>query len=616
MKDLLPYYECELSYLRRYSGDFARRFPKIAGRVAPEGAQGDDPHIAQMISAVALLDARIAKKIDDDFPQVVETLLDVLHPHYLRPFPACSIACFAYEAAPDGPQTYTVVRGTELDSRPIDGVACRFKTAYDVTLAPIAISEARYWPAAAAPVVLSVDAAGIVSLTLESLGPDGDLRSLGLRRIRAHLNGETSFVAALVDGLFVNALAGYVEADGSGRWKPLRAVPVAPVGFEEKDALLDYPMRSHPAYRPLAEYFGFPEKFDFVDLDFGAMLEAAGACRRVTLHIVLKEGRANPQAGRLLETLSTVHFKLFATPVVNVFRQRGEPVRVTHAQVAYPVVVDAGHASAYDVHSIDSVRLVRRTRIGEEVEEEIAELRPLFARGYGDERQSGRYWIARRDEGVAALSPGYETEISLVDGKFDPMVAQTDTLSLALTCTNRDWPARLAVGLTGGDLFMAASAGTSAPCTIAMLRRPTQALRFERRDALPLRLAAHLALDRLSLADVSLSALKAVLSLYDVRRSAVSLRHIDGIAGVNARDAEIELPGNPFTTVVQGIEIRLTLDESHFVGASLAAFVGALNMFLGYYVQMNSFVQLTVVSTRTGDEIVRCKPHSSGRMLA
>jgi len=56
--------------------------------------------------------------------------------------------------------------------------------------------------------------------------------------------------------------------------------------------------------------------------------------------------------------------------------------------------------------------------------------------------------------------------------------------------------------------------------------------------------------------------------------------------------------------------------KADFIGASIATFVGAINTFLGYCVHLNSFVQLVVVSKRTGEEIVRCKPRSSDLVLA
>ena len=613
MEELLPYYERELSHLRRYSGDFAQRYPKIAGHLLPADEHSDDPQIEQFIQAMAVLDARVAKKLKDDYLQCVEALLDVMHPHYLRPFPACTIAQFSLTPPTEGgPSSYRLARGTELVSRSINGVQCRFRTAYDVTLAPLAISEARYMPTAVAPVVLPLKAAGIVSITFESTAPHLDLRSLALRTVRTHLNGESSFIAALADGLFIHALTSYVEADGDGLWKPLPTVPVAQAGFDRNDALLDYPWKSNPAYRPLAEYFGFPEKHDFADVDLGAILETAGACRRVTLHVVLKEGHGNPHAARLLDALSATHFRLFATPVINLFRRPGEPIHVTHREVAYPVLADASHAASYDIYSIDSVNLVRRTQ----THSRVIEFRPIFSQRYGDDPRSVRYWFARRDPSVALASPGYETEISVIETDFDPMASQTDTLSLELTCTNRDLPSRLAVGLEGGDLFLRDSddhGGLS--IGIAMLRRPIQTLRFERTDALRLRLASHLTLDQLSLSDMSIEALKAALVLYDVRRSPVTLRHIEGIVGLEVRDTVIELPSRPFMTPVRGNELRMTLDEKHFTGASIATFVGAIDTFLGDCVELNRFVQLVVVSKHTGEPIVRCKPRNCDQIL-
>ena len=37
--------------------------------------------------------------------------------------------------------------------------------------------------------------------------------------------------------------------------------------------------------------------------------------------MVLQEGHGNPHAARLLDSLSATHFRLFSTPVINVFRR-------------------------------------------------------------------------------------------------------------------------------------------------------------------------------------------------------------------------------------------------------------------------------------------------------
>ncbi|MFP6562272.1 type VI secretion system baseplate subunit TssF [Paraburkholderia sp. B3] len=611
MEELLPYYERELSYLRRYSRDFAERYPKIAARLALSGEHCEDPHVERMIESFALLGARINKKLDDDYPEFTEALLEVLYPHYLRPFPSCSIAQFAPAAQGQQTGASVVPRGTTLRSLPIRGVECKFRTAYDVTLVPIRISEARYIPVALAPgsTVLPANATGVISITFESLAPQLDLGALRASPLRAYLQGEQSFVATLVDCLFISVLGAYVEPERNGRWTKLRNSPVAQVGYDEADALIDYPAKSHPAYRLLSEYFAFPDKFDFVDFDLASIAQAAGHCRRATLHLVLQDVRGDSHVARLLELLSANHLRLFCTPVVNLFQQHGEPIRITHRALSYPVIADGRRASGYEIYSIDSVKLVRQ----KEHEESVIEFRPFYSLHHGEAARMGHYWFARRDEQVAQKSPGYETEISIVDIDFEPSMPQTDTLSLDLTCTNRDLPAQLAFGLAGGDLFM--EGGEKSGNLISMLRRPTPSARFARGHAVHWRLVSHLALNHVSLADHGLAPLKEVLTLYDLRRSAVSLRQIDGIVGIEQRGAVQWLPGKPFATFVRGIEVRVTIDEEHFVGSSLAAFVRVLDHFFGLYVHLNSFVQLIVVSKRTGEEIIRCKPRTGESIL-
>ena len=94
MEQLLPYYERELMYLRTYSREFAERYPKIAARLAMSDGVSEDPHVERLMQSFAFLGARINKKLDDDYPEFTEALLEVLYPHYLRPFPSCSIAQF------------------------------------------------------------------------------------------------------------------------------------------------------------------------------------------------------------------------------------------------------------------------------------------------------------------------------------------------------------------------------------------------------------------------------------------------------------------------------------------------------------------------------------------
>lgn len=611
MQDLLPHYERELAFLRRYGREFAERYPKIAGRLLVSADGSQDPHVERLIESFALLSARVSKKLEDDYPEFTDALLEVMYPHYLRPFPSCSIARFNMgQAAAKLGAPVRVARGTQLQSRPVKGVQCRFRTAYDVDLLPLAVAKAGYRAVADAPMATTLPpgAGGRVTLEFELLSDQVSFAGLGVDALRLFINGEPSFCAALRDALALQVMAAYVEADGDGRWRRLEKTPLAPVGFADDEALVDFPARSHPAYRLLTELFAFPEKFGFLDLDLASA--TAGASRRFAVHLVLRGGRAEQEDNRLLEGLGIDNVLLGCTPVVNLFRQRGEPIRVTHRAATYPVVADARRAFAYEVHSIDAVRRVRQTPQGEQVQE----FRPFYSLHHGeDPDRSGHYWLSRRDELVARQSPGYETELSFVDLDFNPVVPKTDVVGVELTCSNRDLPARLAYGVSGGDLVIE---GGSPARSIELLRKPTSPLRFARGHSAHWRLISHLSLNHLSLSQSGLPAVKEMLRLYDLSSSSVSGRQIEGIVGLEHVPSTTWLAGEHFGSVVRGIEIRMTIDEAGFVGTGIAAFAQVMDRFFGLYVHANSFTRFVLLSARNGEELVRCDPRSGESILA
>lgn len=615
MEDLLPYYERELTFLRRHSREFAERFPKVAGRLSISGDVCEDPHVERMIESFALLAARVHKKLDDDFPEFTETLLDVLYPHYLRPFPSCSIARFgADNAVGQLSSTVTIPRGTELFTRPAKGVSCKFRTAYAVQVAPLRVVGASFNPTLQAPegVRLPATATAALTLTFELTSDQASFAALGGDRIRLFLDGETSLVAAIRDHLFSSrVVVSYAQSGGApAPWHLLTGPVVQPVGFADDEALIDFDSRSHPAYRMLTEYFAFPEKFNFIDVDLSAMDEALRAsARQISIHVLFSGVRADSNDSRLLERLSALNFVPGCTPVVNLFRQHADPVRVTHRASRYPVVPDSRRAYAYELYSIDSVKRVQQTPQGESV----TEFRPFYSLHHGETaRKGGRYWHLHRDTQVGAQSPGFEYEISLVDIDFDPTAEKTETLSIELTCTNRDMPSQLPYGVAGGDLFME---GGSVARGIALLRKPTPTYRFERGKGALWRLISHLTLNHLSLVGSGVQAFKEALCLYDLSGSAANQRQIDGLLSIEHGPATAWLPGNPFPAFVRGVEVRMTVDEKSYVGTGISLFAQVLDHFLGLYVQANSFTELVLVSQRNHTEILRCPPRNGASPL-
>ena len=210
MEELLPYYERELGFLRRYAREFSERYPKIAGRLLMAGEVCEDPHIERMIESFALLTARVSKRLDDDYPQFTEALFEALYPHYLRPFPSCSIARFDFGGGADTQlgAAGEMPRGTELNTQQVHGGTCTFRTAYPVTMAPVALTRARFSAIFDAPETVAAPsgATSSLSLTIEAGAGALALAKLGLASLRVFIDGEPSFCAALRDALFMRSV--------------------------------------------------------------------------------------------------------------------------------------------------------------------------------------------------------------------------------------------------------------------------------------------------------------------------------------------------------------------------------------------------------------------------
>ncbi len=601
MEDLLPYFERELVILRRYCREFSERFPKIAGRLHLSGDVCDDPHIERLIQATALLSARVAKRLDNHYPEFTESLLEALLPHYLRVFPSCGIAMLARAGGGDA---YAIARGAELESAPVQGERCKFTTAYALRSAPVALGAARFDALIRAPAAARVppEAASGISIAIET-APGAPAR-LAPATLRVYIDGEPSFCAALRDTLFMRVARAYVDT-GDGAWITLATIPVAPVGFADEDALIPFGARSHPAYRVLTEYFAFPEKFNFFDIDLGAIrAQLPAGCERLTLHLAVTGLRPDSNTARMLRSLSADKLLLGCTPVVNLFRQAGVPIDVTQMAADYAVLASPTNPRAYEVYSIDSVQMLRRRESGDV----LTEFRPFHSLRHGeDPGKKGHYWVLRRDEALAVTSPGHEKRITLVDADFEPLAVEETTLSIELTCTNRDLASALGSGRSGGELV---SPKAAAGQTMHLLRRPTPPCRFDADHGFHWRLISHLTLNHHSLVQEGLPAFRELLTLYDLQRSPTSQRQIGGITGIAHAGTQAWVRGKLGATMVHGVEVRMTLDEEAFVGSGLHLFVQVIDHFLGLYVQINSFVELVVLSHKTGEELIRCTPRN------
>lgn len=601
--ELLTYYERELTFIRRMAAEFTEKYPKIAGRLQLERGKCDDPHVERLIESFALLSARVHLKIDDDFPQITQSLLQVLYPHYLCPVPSMSIVRFELDPEQGKLSTgYVIDRHQTLYSKPSQETTCRFRTCYPVTLWPIDVQSARV------ELGRPVDATGrtppaTLTIRLRAQG-DAAFSDLEIDELRFYLNGEGQLTHAVYEALLAHCYRVEIR-DPSGARPPdsIPAGSIAEVGFEKDQGLLPYSPRSFLGYRLLQEYFHFPEKFLFVDVRNLAPLR-----RRVEREVDLVFYLDRPL--RLDQAVEAQNFALGCTPVVNLFQQITEPIRLDHAHSEYRVVPDVRRQRTTEVYSIDKV-----TSISPQTGTSM-EFQPFYSFKHSFERQKHHaFWHAARRPSERKDDYGTELFLSLVDVHFRPSTPPTDVLTIQATCSNRDLPGQLPFGDPEGDFDLEGAAPVR---RVNCLTKPTKTLRPPLGHGAQWRLISHLSLNYLSPVewggDREPEVLKEILKLYDFSDSPVVQQQIAGLLSVSSRQVMRRIRSPHGSGFARGIEATLELDESRYVGSGAYLFSSVLEKFLALYVSINSFSEL-IVATKQRGVLKRWPPRSGHQTL-
>jgi len=606
--ELRDYYESELTFLRQIGAEFADKYPKIASRLVLEPDRCEDPHAERMLEAFALLAARVHLRIDDDFPQITEALLNILYPHYLRPLPSMTIAQF-HSDPESGKLTspLKIPKGTVLYSRPVDGVPCKFRTSYDCTLWPLKVSQAQWMtPDRVRPALRSSEAA-VLRIELECF-PDVSFEKLDLETLGFYLNGESAVVHALYELLCRNCVRILVR-DPLKAKAPVREISarnLEPMGFGEDEDVLPYPRRSFMGYRLLQEYFAFPEKYFFMSLKGLSELQRAGLTTKAELLFLISPFEQDGRHQRLEVAVNEKTLRLGCAPVINLFAQAAEPILVDQTRYQYPIVPDARRRQTMEIYSVDEV-------VSTDAEtHETVTYHPLYSEKHAVQGTSPAYWYISRAFSNRKGDEGTDVFLSLVDMSARPMQLDYDTVTVRCTCTNRDLVARLPFGSEAGDFEMT---GAAAIKRIVALHKPTRTLRPPLDGKTLWALISHLSLNYLSIVNDGKEALQKILELYDFSDSPEIKKQISGIASVSSRRHFTRVISEHGVGFARGTRVEIEFDEEEFSGSGAYLFASVLEKFLGLYTSMNSFTQLVARSRQRKEALEEWMPRAGQQML-
>lgn len=633
-EELYPYYERELEYLRKSTVEFARHHPKAAGALRIEKDSEQDPHVERLLEGCAFLTARIRRKLDDEFPEISESLLQLLCPQLTLPVPAVGIAQFQVDPqAAKLTSAYRIPKKTMLNSVPVHGVPCTFSTCYPVDLAPLDIDEVKLddWLRDTGPEKkCSWQSKSVLTLSFKSLC-GLSFADFSLPRLRLYLRGGTPLADRLYDLLGRNVVRIEVAAGGilnareieneNARGFFLSPEAIQPVGFGDDEELLPYPNNAFAGYRLLREFFVFPEKFFFYDIDLAGIIASLGNIRTFSLRFYL-EGKPD-------FSVSADQFALGCTPIVNLFKKKAEPRNTKPDRYEYNVVPDIGKPECYEVYTVDNITTTDLAT-GENIDVE-----PFFTFRHALEPTTPFYWYARR-EPVPDESP-HRKEINKADEVYielcsldyaspESATIENRSLGMTITCSNRNLVREMPVHEDGKTDFEAVNLPIFGPIAAMKLQSDVIRTPLGHNDEYWTasssstkiwrggywRLISHLSLNYLSLKTGGIKALQALLQLYDFRGEPENENIIFGLTDLSVHPVNRLIKG----VLCRGIGIELSINVNQFKESSFYLLASVLDRFFALYVSINSFTQLTVVDNTQGKKRLKQWPIRTGEQKA
>lgn len=595
-RNFLAYYEDELAHIRELATEFAALHPTVARNLSLDSVPCPDPYVERLLEGVAYLAARTRLKVDAESSRYVRNLLDELYPDLVCPAPAMTMAVLH-----PGPQVQTMLdghlvqRGTRSVAAYREGIATRatYSTAQDVTLWPIALEKVDYLQdngAMNAAGLDRTDAEAALRFTLARVGP-GSLAELGLDRLDLWFVGG-SRGGAIFDALFGHGNAAIARAP-NGRAHPLNGPSL--VGVTDREGLLPRVRPSFEGYRLMREYFLMPDRFHYLRLD--GLNPALRNCSTGPCEIVVYLDAARPE----LSDIAAKDFRLFVTPLVNLFEKECNVIEIDGRSAAHVVHADRTRPRDFEIYRLQRV---------EDADSDGPDATVEALYSVGQHRGSGLVYTTERRPrrpGEDEIRRGQTRTSYTGDDLFLSIARPADVtvtkairrLDIRALCSNRDLPIlddNPKLSLETGDPVGRIE-------LLSPFRRPRASVASalpnivsggeSQLDDLAWRLVAQLSLNHLSLAEPGQDAepLRAMLDLYAGRGDPAMARHVRSVTRVRSRQV-VERLGIPGPICFgHGVEITLDIDETTMAGGSTLLLSALLNQLFARHAAINSFVR-------------------------
>lgn len=579
-KEFLALYHDELQTFRRRATTFSQKHPEAAAKLRLADGLANDPHVERLIESFAFTAARIRHKLEDSFPELSAGLLDALYPHLLAPQPSMSLVSLC--PAPDLNIVQHVPRGLQLLSNTIHGDQCRFRTTQAVDIIPAKVASVRYETNFQTPASFAAAQAALI-ITLAPLKREGNLGIAGLKTTRFHLSGAWDQASLLYMRLFTNCI-GLKLSDPEATTEPLILSQdhIRPAGFHDDESLLPASANFNAGFRLLSEFFALKRKFLFFDVD--GFENWRGKAPQLTIYF-------DRQDSALQKQLSPDSVTLNTTPVINLFRQRCEPIHVSSQREQYPLVPDYRFRKSRKIHSVDHVSAVSGN-------EPVVLCHPVY-HAQATHSTDNLFWQLVRDP---CADEEEDCRISFSGSALDTdkqFVTRIEAL-----CTNDNLPSQLPYNTGNLQLLPARphSAITSARCLTPFTAPVSQPFSGDQLW----KFIAHMRLSHLSAGSDSGQSLRDILNLYRKGEDADGHKFIESIQNISPCPSMCRIRQGGFAAAT---DFHIRFSANSLNPAEIFLFTTVLNRFLSLYTSVNSLSRVTAWLENLSTPVVRFPFH-------
>lgn len=265
---------------------------------------------------------------------------------------------------------------------------------------------------------------------------DNALNTFDCDRLDFHLSGDD--VTARTLYLWLAKYLSEIRLEVDGEVQNLPVSQVGFPGFSPEESLLPYPKNVFDGYRILQEYFIFPQRFHFFSLDRLRSAWPPKPAKQVRFELHF----SRPMSADV--RLRTGDISLYCTPAVNLFDHDAEPIHLNGRAVDQYLLPSGQRPDAYEVFSVDAADSYQREPNGQ-LANRLRTFHPFESLQHEIEHAQGRsalYFRTRLQQ--SWNDDGITHRVAFVRADETAYIGQGETVSLSLTCTNRDLPLGLA----------------------------------------------------------------------------------------------------------------------------------------------------------------------------